>query len=79
MAGSAIQGKAQQDAAEEERKRRTYWGMDGEGNTMGENGLMDFGLLGGNDSYQNTTPSTTWQTTLDDLINRQKQTVGGNG
>lgn len=79
MAGSAIQGKAQQDAADEERKRRTYWGMDGEGNTAGQNNFMDFGLLGQNNDFQNTPPSTTWQTTLDDLINRQKQTVGGNG
>lgn len=78
MAGQALQGKAQQEASEEERKRRTYWGVDGEGNQNQQPGT---GLLN-IQPYQPYTPAAApgagdWRTTIDDLINRTKQTGGG--
>ena len=76
MAGSMIAGKAQADAAEDEQKRRTYWGVDGEGNQAQQPG----GLLNPS-TYQAYRPTQTpqvpaWQTSLDGLINRQKQLLG---
>lgn len=76
MAGSMIAGKAEADAAEEQQKRRTYWGVDGEGNQVaGGGGLLDPTNFG---TYQPLQPPQTqpWQTSLDGLINRQKQLLG---
>jgi hypothetical protein len=76
MAGSMMQGKAEQEAAETARKRRTYWGVDGDGNTSQQPGV---GLLN-IQPYQPFTPSANnsgnWKQSLDDLINRTKQQGG---
>ena len=80
MAGSMLQGKAQQEASEEERKRRSYWGVDGEGNTAATAGEMNFGLMDPvNFNSAQTQAPPTWQTSIDDLINRQKNVAGSNG
>ena len=76
MAGQMIAGKAEGDAAEEDRKRRTYWGMDGDGNQAASDG-PNFALLNPNNVASNNFIPQQQPTTLDELIARQKQRVGG--
>lgn len=73
LAASALQGAggyAQQRSAQkredELRANRTYWGMDGHGNTAEQNNLWD--------SIQ--PPTLSQSTTLDDLIRRRREELG---
>ena len=76
MAGSMISGKAQADAAEEEQKRRTYWGVDGEGNQTAGGGLLNPASFSAYKPIVQPPPTQSWQTSLDGLIERQKQLLG---
>ncbi|WNO60452.1 hypothetical protein [Rheinheimera sp. MMS21-TC3] len=76
MAGQAIQGKAEGEAAEEERKRRTYWGMDGDGNQAAGVG-PNFSLLNPNNFASNDFTPKFEPSHLDDLIAQRKQLLGG--
>ncbi|NCP63143.1 MAG: hypothetical protein GW763_12395 [Paraglaciecola sp.] len=77
MAGQMLQGQAEEDALEESRKRRTYWGMDGEGNNsaLPNGGLLSYAAP----NTQQGQSNSNWKTTLDDLIQKQKNVVGGYG
>lgn len=81
MAGQMIQGHAAEKAAEEERERRTYWGVDGAGRTA--QNQPQIGGLNYASPYPNSTPGYTqppqWQPkTLDDLINETRNRTNAN-
>lgn len=76
MAGQMIAGKAEGDAAEEDRKRRTYWGMDGDGNQASGDG-PNFALLNPNNFASNDFTPKFKPSHLDDLIAQRKQLLGG--
>lgn len=75
--GSMIEGNAEQKAMEEARKRRSFWGMDGEGNTadFGGQGLM--APAGYQPMSPGSSASPRWKTTIDDLIQQTNQRLGG--
>lgn len=86
-AGQMISGyasqRAQEKAEEEARRRMTYFGMDGDGNlidlpTYGQMpaGLMTYspGMATPGSQFM---PKTSWQTTMDEIIARQKNLIGG--
>jgi len=85
-AGQMIQGYSQQRAAEEAereaRRRMTYFGMDGDGNTVGlpNYAQVPVGLMTQSPGTQSPgspfTPSMDWQTTMDTLIKRQRNLTG---
>ena len=78
MAGQMIQGHAAEKAAEEERERRTYWGVDGAGRTAQNQPNL------GNLNYATSAPTgytqpPQWQPkTLDDLINETRNRTNAN-
>lgn len=78
MAGQMIQGHAAEKAAEEERERRTYWGVDGAGRTAQNQPNL------GNLNYATPAPPgytqpPQWQPkTLDDLINETRNRTNAN-
>ena len=81
MAGQMIQGHAAEKAAEEERERRTYWGVDGAGRTA--QNQPQVGYLNYASPYPNSTTGYTqppqWQPkTLDDLINETRNRTNAN-
>ena len=78
MAGQMLQGHAAEKAAEEERERRTYWGVDGAGRTAQNQPNL------GNLNYATPAPPgytqpPQWQPkTLDDLINETRNRTNAN-
>lgn len=78
MAGQMVQGHAAEKAAEEERERRTYWGVDGAGRTAQNQPNL------GNLNYATPAPHgytqpPQWQPkTLDDLINETRNRTNAN-
>lgn len=81
MAGQMIQGHAAEKAAEEERERRTYWGVDGAGRTaqnQPEVGNLNYATPYPNQPAGYTQPPKWQPKTLDDLINETRNRTNAN-